>query len=416
MNWQERERERFRDGTYANMPIVLDYPEEHYVHLSVTATEIDYVAYTPGSAYGEANRQVRLKFGRYLKKAFPDMTDAEIQAHVTSLKSALAAQVAPPALHIVKDIGSINDVFETPMKACGSSALSCMYDKFDGDYIRPYHVYADSPDVGVAYVTAGGKIIARSVVSTKDKTWVRAYAIVEGGNDTHCGTLRSLLDAAGYSKGELTGNRLTKLETEDVMLPYIDTGGREVCDIGQYWLVVPDGQGEYEANCVDGTAKDLREHCRHCEELEDDCHCSVCECCGGRSTDGCENCYMCEECDSCRSHNVCGCRRCYRCDEIINPRSRYTNSCCCGRCECCHELLRDCECEEEEEDAPEDAPIPLVADPADPADPVTRLEARAKLNRIWSYLRQTYGFLYLGPEYELLRDAYTRTQEEEVTA
>lgn len=157
MCWKEREQARFADGTYKPVPVPLDYPADHFVHLSITETETDTVAYTPSEAYGEADRQVRLKFGRYLRKAFPDLTDVQVQAHVISLKSALAVMDAPVTLHFATDRETINRIFETPMCACGSTYLSCMHGKFSGE-VRPYHVYADSPDVAVAYITAQGEI------------------------------------------------------------------------------------------------------------------------------------------------------------------------------------------------------------------------------------------------------------------
>src|ERR1019366_9953468 len=146
------------------IPVHLDYPADHYVHLSITETETDMVAYTPSDAYGIADRQVRLKFGRYLKKTFPDLSDAEIQGHVTAFKSALAVIDKPAELHFATDIPTINLIFETEMRACGSDMVSCMHGKFDEDEIRPYHVYADSPDVAVAYVMTGSDIVSRSVV------------------------------------------------------------------------------------------------------------------------------------------------------------------------------------------------------------------------------------------------------------
>lgn len=69
-NWQQREQQRLMDGTYKPIPLPLDYPASHYVHLSTAKTEEDYVAYTPSDEYGKRDRQVRLKFGRYLHKTF----------------------------------------------------------------------------------------------------------------------------------------------------------------------------------------------------------------------------------------------------------------------------------------------------------------------------------------------------------
>src|ERR1019366_4929676 len=115
------------------IPVHLDYPSDHYVHLSITETETDMVAYTPSDAYGIADRQGRLKLGRYLKKTFDGLSDAEIQGHVTALKSALALIDKPAELHFATDIPTINRIFETEMKACGSSQVSCMHGKWHED-------------------------------------------------------------------------------------------------------------------------------------------------------------------------------------------------------------------------------------------------------------------------------------------
>ena len=313
--WKQREVERFQNGTYKALPVVLDYPADHFVHLSTTATESDYVAYTPTEAMGIADRQTRLKFGRYLRKTFSGLSDAEIQQYVTRLKSALDMASNEPKMHFATDVETIDRIFETKMNACGSTACSCMYGKFDGT-VRPYHVYANSPDVAVAYVTTDEGIVSRSVVSTKDKAWIRCYSIAGGDNDTDCGTLKRLLEDAGYSSGDLDGNRLTKLPTRRVMLPYIDHGGRHVRDDGDYWTVVDDGQGDYEANCTDGTAEPSGPRCSCCGDREDECECYTCECCGDISRDGnCECCLMCEDCECCVQHGGCDCVRCGDCDQ-----------------------------------------------------------------------------------------------------
>lgn len=345
--WMHREQGRILEGKYQPVPVMLDYPVKHFVHLSTTETEADYVAYTPSEAYGEADRQIRLKFGRYLKKTFSEMTDAEIQHHVTTLKSTLATMTKPAALYFTTDVETINRIFETRMQACGSCCTSCMHGKFDGDEIRPYHVYANSPDVAVAYVMTGNEIVSRSVVSTRSKTWVRAYSIAAGDNDTDCGTLKRLLEEAGYSKGDLYGSRLSKLDTRNVMLPYIDNSGAHVRDDDEYWVVVKDDDdGDYAADCTDGTATEIGgNRCSSCNEREDDCECCTCECCGERNRDGCDDCRMCEECDGCTEHDGCSCTRCGDCHKIINPRHRYTDHCECTRCSDCHELEDDCECE-----------------------------------------------------------------------
>lgn len=387
--WKQRESDRFNDGTYKPVPVTLDYPDEHYVHISVKHEETDHVAYTPSDAYGQADRQVSMKFGRYLKKTFSDMTDADIQGYVTKFKSALSVQETPVTLRFATDRETINDIFEAKMYACGSSVCSCMHGKFDGDSIRPYHVYADSPDVAIAYATTEKGIVSRSVVSTKDKVYVRLYSVAYGDNDADCGTLRELLEQAGYDKGELYGNRLTKLNSDCVMLPYIDNSGRDVRDDGQYWTVVE--SGDYTADCTDGTATDNQDRCSGCNEPEDDCECIWCECCDERYANGCDTCSRCEHCERCVHHDRC---ECVRCDD-------------------CNELTDDCECEPEEDDDDEEE---TPETPETECVTLTPQEARLKLNRIYVYLRDAHHLDWNSPEYQLLKKAFDSINHEELAA
>lgn len=438
--WHERETLRFTSGYYLPVPVTVSYapyPAEHFLHLSTTATEQDFIAYTPSDTYGQADRQVRLKFGRYLKKFFPAMADASVQAYVTELKLALAIAENPATLHFTTDCETISKIFETRMCASGSSCESCMYDKFTYLKTRPYHVYADSPDVAVAYVTSGpdSDIVSRSVVSIKDKEWVRAYSRYDGDNDADCGTLKELLKQAGYTKGDLIGNRLTKLPDHlgrngKPMLPYIDNGGAHVRDEGKYWEVVEDGEGDWEADCTDGSATRSGSRCSECDERIDDCECSTCDCCGDRSPHGCDDCSMCERCGGCETHDGCDCERCPNCHNYMpnGRRTRNVSTCDCERCSECNKLDDDCECDKcsecgeldvncecepkteiesepaESEPAPVDATMLALAD-SDAYDRnmcMTNREIRHKLNRIFVYIRDSRGGNAVHSEYSLL--------------
>jgi hypothetical protein len=347
-DWQWRERCRFESGEYKSVPKIdgREYPTEHYLHLSVTKTESDYVSYTPSETYGLADRQVRLKFGKYLRKTFESLTDADIQREVTAFRAKLALADSPPTLMFTTERSVINDIFETEMYPCDCSMASCMYGKFKDRHDRPYHVYADSPDVAVAYVLERDQIVSRSVVSTKDKVWIRCYS-VESNGSTRCKVLVDMLEARGYKKGSLTGNRLTRVTHRgDITLPYIDCGGMDVSYGDGYWIVVKSG-GEYTADCTDGTATENVTRCERCDNDEDQCSCIYCECCDESYADGCGECSMCPECDGCIDHDQCSCTRCEECHEIINPRHRSTTECDCERCEDCHELTEECDCEPE---------------------------------------------------------------------
>mgnify|MGYP006273907253 CR=1 FL=1 len=352
LSWRDREKARFDNREYlpvvdsAGHPICFP-PEEHYLHLSTAKTESDYVAYTPNEEYGKRDRQVRLKFGKYLRKTFPHMSDSDIQQAVNTLRAKINADETPCTLHFTTDRAVIDEIFETQMYAHGSCSVSCMYGKFEG-YYRPYHVYANSPDVAVAYLVDKGRIVARSVVSTKDKRWVRAYS-VQSGESPLCERLTEELERLGYTQGDLKGNRLSIVggDTDGDNLPYLDGCAQDVQAIRGYWLVTTDG--EYTCTNTDGTGERKRPACPECGRDEDDCQCVYCGCCEERFRRGCEECSMCEECECCITHDSCICERCTRCNQLINPRSRYSSRCDCDRCEECGELVRECECEKCEE-------------------------------------------------------------------
>lgn len=332
--WQAVERMRFATGEYKGLPFLDslaavgkdNFPEEHFLHLSTTETETDHVAYTPSDSYGRNDRQVRLRFGRYLKKTFPGIADTVVQAASSELKAKLARSVE--ALHFATDRETMNDIFETKMCASGGSEPSCMYGKWEGDKDRPYHVYADSPDVAVAYLTKDDAILARSVVSTKDKTYIRLYS--RGGYENLAGILKDMLKASGYKcGGGLRGNRLTKVGGK---MPYLDGDDKSVDDEGKYWVVARDERGEYQCAQTDGTYEYAGDRCETCSRHTDDCVCSYCDCCEEMLIDGCDECRLCTSCDRCHIHTQC----------------------LCVRCGVCGDLERDCECEPEEESGTND--------------------------------------------------------------
>lgn len=349
VDWKYREAQRLQNGEYLPLPeLGIPFNPDHFIHRSIEKDQDDYVAYTPSDAYGLQNRQTRIRLGRYLKKYFPDMSDVQIVAVVDRFKAALARESAPFELKFTTDPDIINEIFETKMYANGSSCESCMYGKFYGWKDRPYHVYADSPDVAVAYLVRMDEIVARSVVSTKDNLWVRLYSI-DAGESTLCKVLREKLEAARYEHGDLEGNRLTMLPKRNgrVVLPYID-GSQWVEESAGYWVV--GDSGDYCAERTDGYGEEEDEPCcSRCENPEDECSCIFCECCDEYFADGCEECSMCPECDRCVSHDRCTCERCSDCNEIVSPRLRYTDRCDCDRCDECNALADDCECEKCEE-------------------------------------------------------------------
>lgn len=339
--WRQIERQRFASGEYKPVPLPpgLAAPPEHFLHLSVTETENDFVAYTPSEAYGQADRQVRLKYGKYLRKTFPELTDSDIHAAVVAFRAQL--QRSTETLHFATDVETVNWIFETRLSACGSgNNPSCMYGKWGGQIVRPYHVYTESPDVAVAYLELHEEIIARTVVSTKNKTWVRAYAV--DGEEATCQLLIDKLKELGYKRGTLDGCRLRILPERNYQpqLPYLDGDANRVTERDGWWIVSSDGA--YICEHTDGTAA-VSDRCPECENPEDNCTCTYCDCCDARCADGCDDCILCDACELCSEHDRCQCDRCENCNALLGR-------CACERCSECSELVDNCDCEAAEEE------------------------------------------------------------------
>jgi hypothetical protein len=181
-DWREREVCRFASGEYQTLPIIkgfLDYNikfnPDHFIHRAKSDGAL--IAFTQSSEHGQQDRQTVMRLGRYLRRyGPPELTDVAIEQITTEYLLAVQ-EAAPLEIAFATDIPTINEIFETPLCASGGSHISCMQGKWDGDTERPYHVYANSPDVAVAYLRApDGAIIARSVVNMIDSAYVRVYA------------------------------------------------------------------------------------------------------------------------------------------------------------------------------------------------------------------------------------------------
>lgn len=203
---------------------------------------IDYamVAYTPDATNGQIDRQVRISFGKLLRKLCPLLTDD----HIQKLEAAYRAEVDPRFLVATtpEDIARVYQSLE------GDSG--CM--RYSSDRwglpseLHPSMAYA-APGMGVAYTTdSAGRIRSRSVIWTNpedqsDKRYVRIY-----GDPT----LKTKLELAGYRCASLKGallKRITHRKNGSVryMLPYLDGPAGAQSDTGGCYVYLdsryPDG-------------------------------------------------------------------------------------------------------------------------------------------------------------------------------
>lgn len=238
MDWRQRELARFNSGQYRLVPwarerwwVSLIAPPEgvlrdHYAHASVVD---GMVAFTMTEEHGIADRQTRMKPGRYLERyCKPHLEPAAIRDWV----SAFSVECAENTLHFATTPDEIERIYTSGPQSCMSAPASA----YQTGGVHPSRVYG-AGDLAVAYLTRKtGKVNARCLVWPDKRIRTRLY-----GDE---GRLVRLLDDAGFKEGALYGARLLKIPLRPgftFVCPYIDWHDY-VHDEGEY-LVIRSGSG-----------------------------------------------------------------------------------------------------------------------------------------------------------------------------
>lgn len=236
----------------------------HHAYLSVEKPGL--VAYTPSEEWGVADRQLRVRPGRYLEQFAPHLTTVERDAFCAKVKAiddTNVVQFATTAEEIVR-------VYRNGPNSCMSHQTSA----YATDGTHPVAVYGNS-DLQLAYLAGangnnGRNIRARALVWPDKKIHSRIYG------DT---ALRYLLEALGYKKDSLAGAKVRAIRlTHDVyVMPYVD-GIATANHIGQYFVLCDSEreEGEYLTQETNGTtdgnhdSEEPQYTCRNCENDVDD--------------------------------------------------------------------------------------------------------------------------------------------------
>lgn len=254
------------------------YQQDTFLHRSETHPE--QVAYTKCLLDGLANKQTRCTPGRYLKAVY-DLPDHEIGDMLRTIE----APSRP--LHVWTTREQMNKCFETKLYAEGegsrSGGYSCMYGKFDGWTERPYHIYADHPELCVIVQLDGAEVAARSVAFRDTKNYVRVYA----RDENFAARMHEDLRLEGWTR--FTGSRDVRVAElrhgGRLLCAYIDfsgdvrtTSGIELCTEST------DGygdEGERCHNCGNSCEEESREHDGNtwCQQCFDDSFSWYCERC-----------------------------------------------------------------------------------------------------------------------------------------
>lgn len=278
-DWRARESARFDDGTYRHCPWVdRDACLDHFVHLSVDKDAM--IAYTPNAEYGHADRQVRVRPGRYLAEFYSDRTKSWREMMVAAVQAELET------LQIAYTPADIEKVYRN---ARGFASCMGPDTHVDFDYQWPTRVYGNS-DLAIAYTGPIDAATSRCVIWPERKLYSRLYGLT-----SH---LEHRLEAAGYQHGSMRGAHIRQVyEDGNLIMPYVDgvSWCEKVTYNGQPMLRLGSGSIPTDPTCGYVTDHDDNEQCAQCGD-------SV----SAGSLDANDHCADCAEryhtCEHCRDH------------------------------------------------------------------------------------------------------------------
>lgn len=346
--WQARERSRFGEGTYIEVPWssqvwALPLHHAHYPHLSSKCP--GKIAFTQSEAHGIADRQTVMRPGKYLLQFYGDWVNQSLVDKYCAEIDALTKHLATP-LQFATTKEDIIRVYQTGPSSCMSKNADDREYRTNG--VHPVSVYA-AGDLAIAYFTDEQKAIkARCITWPAKKIFGRVY-----GDENR---IAALLHRDGFkcsqSSTDWDGARLLKVKVpraDGYVCPYLDVANQRVT-IGDDFLILDAEDGEYEASNVGSVikGKGVNRERDNDEDENDENYCF------------CDNCNDRVHVDSIFSVNGDGayCGTCYRegwffcdtCDsdcERDSQQSAYTgqNAVCIEICDnCADDRASRCEC------------------------------------------------------------------------
>lgn len=281
--WRVREALRMKHGEYTALPAEVlallpqDVIDSQFPHVATKPGNAGMIAYTQSPVAGMLDRQQVIKPGRYIRQHNADISDEQVKQ---AAASCVAAGVA--GIYHSKDADDFARIYIKGPDSCMA------YDEtgkefgrlmVDGEFFHPARVYAHPDnDIEIVWLEVAGRIGARAVINTANKTYPRVY-----GSDSVRNArtrLTEYLEALGYRQmdGALSGQKLLKVHPDRfpnaIICPYIDSGNLGV-DIFDDHLVAG---GNYDANHETG--------CLNRYDTDDwNEYTWCCDCCGDDQTD-----------------------------------------------------------------------------------------------------------------------------------
>lgn len=269
-SWHEREQALLDNGTYERLPF--DTKPEHFAHYSGDKTKI---AFTPNDQFGESDRQLAMRPGRYLSLH----TDFDAE-RIKEICGTLFEHDAKLRFATTPD--DIQRVYEHGPDSCMSKSP----DHYS-NFCHPVRIYG-AGDLAIAYLE-NERVTARALCWPDKMIYGRIYG------DEH--RIEQLLEAAGYRHGNCAsmwnGARLLRIEDDDerFVAPYLDDPNDGVEDHGDFLRL----GGNIGCRDTCGLSESPGQFCDNCEAPVSDLY-------GVGDEQWCEYCrdeysYYCDDCN-----------------------------------------------------------------------------------------------------------------------
>lgn len=269
LTWREREQEFINRQCYTQPVWVnerfwfnnYEIHKHHYAHVSLDDPSM--IAFIESDAKGEADRQTRMKPGRYLKKYFGHVLTAKQIAYYSEW---FATGLEPPRdipgeLKFATTEEEIIDVYARGPHSC-MKGMECV------------RVYA-AGDLAVAYVEHEGEVISRALCWPKKGAFGRCYPN-EDDQDLRAqqNDLRNRLKALGWTSTyeddtALDGARIQAIHLwgDTYVMPYLDHSAR--LDFhGDHFILT--SEGEYGSDSTGGQVVITQPAWGQCDRCGDD--------------------------------------------------------------------------------------------------------------------------------------------------
>ena len=230
--WKYREYLRTNMIESESVPYTLEVDPMHFMRVS--QSDPTFISFTPDEKYGIADRQLKMKPGRFLAR-YTKMSNEEIKKRVTEYN----AKYVPPDLQTFTEVEDIIEVYRRGPRSCMTKDWS--------DRNHPVRLYGTSPQFSVLAIKPDGKLnySARAVAVFKKGKWtpLRIYGDTQMMERVFAKSKNSVSTVGSLS--EIMNGIFVYLETvntedsfyQDVLMPYIDAGGLTMVQISRNWAI-----------------------------------------------------------------------------------------------------------------------------------------------------------------------------------